>query len=295
MLTREVEKRMLKCDVYWPSFVAAANHPDPRGSPMAAAGLEFRELGIGVYPVREYADRALGAIVREVEVRALPGLEDVANRLAPTFSPSSTESAYTPAAGATPPLQPLRVTQFHYQCWPDHDAPSDLPQFHRLHLAIRACQAQTPGAPGCQPPIVIHCSAGCGRTGTFITLDWMLQALQAPHLQKAAAPPSLPPSRPSENVSATTRATEGTGHHTITGWPEVPGQVTDVLKPLADERFERYRLLPPDQRAAAGNPLFDLVRYLRTQRVSMVQSTVQYLFCYRVLAELWQRGVIKLD
>ncbi|MCG8711232.1 hypothetical protein JHU04_004634, partial [Brenneria sp. 4F2] len=35
-------------------------------------------------------------------------------------------------------------------------------------------------APKKQSPLLVHCSAGCGRTGVFITLDFILNVLMEP-------------------------------------------------------------------------------------------------------------------
>ncbi|XP_038066628.1 uncharacterized protein LOC119736684 [Patiria miniata] len=64
------------------------------------------------------------------------------------------------------------LTQFHYTTWPDMKPPESSPllQFVRT---VRATDASQHG------PIVVHCSAGVGRTGTFITLDSMLEMAEA--------------------------------------------------------------------------------------------------------------------
>ncbi|XP_062613541.1 receptor-type tyrosine-protein phosphatase mu-like [Saccostrea cucullata] len=56
------------------------------------------------------------------------------------------------------------VVQFHYTRWPDHGTPNplDLVVFHRqFRHKIKPSNH----------PILVHCSAGIGRTGTFIALD----------------------------------------------------------------------------------------------------------------------------
>uniref|UniRef100_A0A672UWS4 protein-tyrosine-phosphatase n=1 Tax=Strigops habroptila TaxID=2489341 RepID=A0A672UWS4_STRHB len=60
------------------------------------------------------------------------------------------------------------VRQFHFTSWPEHGVP-----YHATGLLafIRRVKASTPPDAG---PIVIHCSAGTGRTGCYIVLDVML-------------------------------------------------------------------------------------------------------------------------
>ncbi|XP_038066650.1 receptor-type tyrosine-protein phosphatase delta-like [Patiria miniata] len=60
------------------------------------------------------------------------------------------------------------LTQFHYTTWPDMKPPESSPllQFVRR---VRETDTSQHG------PIVVHCSAGVGRTGTFITVDSMLE------------------------------------------------------------------------------------------------------------------------
>ncbi|KAK5903307.1 hypothetical protein CgunFtcFv8_007100 [Champsocephalus gunnari] len=60
------------------------------------------------------------------------------------------------------------VKQFHFTGWPDHGVP-----YHATGLLsfIRRVKISNPPAAG---PIVVHCSAGAGRTGCFIVIDIML-------------------------------------------------------------------------------------------------------------------------
>ncbi|KAJ8321776.1 hypothetical protein KUTeg_000247 [Tegillarca granosa] len=56
------------------------------------------------------------------------------------------------------------INHFHFTAWPDHGTPDpiQLMLFHRRYMEIESDQSGPP---------VIHCSAGIGRTGTFIALD----------------------------------------------------------------------------------------------------------------------------
>uniref|UniRef100_A0A7N6F744 protein-tyrosine-phosphatase n=1 Tax=Anabas testudineus TaxID=64144 RepID=A0A7N6F744_ANATE len=60
------------------------------------------------------------------------------------------------------------VKQFHFTGWPDHGVP-----YHATGLLsfIRRVKISNPPSAG---PIVVHCSAGAGRTGCFIVIDIML-------------------------------------------------------------------------------------------------------------------------
>ncbi|KAK6311215.1 hypothetical protein J4Q44_G00192700 [Coregonus suidteri] len=60
------------------------------------------------------------------------------------------------------------IRQFHFTGWPDHGVP-----YHATGLLgfVRRVKAKTLNNAG---PMVIHCSAGAGRTGCFIVIDIML-------------------------------------------------------------------------------------------------------------------------
>ncbi|KAJ8386282.1 hypothetical protein AAFF_G00174780 [Aldrovandia affinis] len=60
------------------------------------------------------------------------------------------------------------VRQFHFTSWPEHGVPS-----HATGLLafLRRVKTSTPLDAG---PVVVHCSAGAGRTGCYIVLDVML-------------------------------------------------------------------------------------------------------------------------
>uniref|UniRef100_A0A671S7B3 Tyrosine-protein phosphatase non-receptor type 9 n=1 Tax=Sinocyclocheilus anshuiensis TaxID=1608454 RepID=A0A671S7B3_9TELE len=78
-----------------------------------------------------------------------------------------------------------QVTHFQFLSWPDYGVPSSalsLIDFlgavkHQQQWAVQAFGSQWRGHP-LDPPMVVHCSAGIGRTGTFCALDICLSQLQ---------------------------------------------------------------------------------------------------------------------
>ena len=67
---------------------------------------------------------------------------------------------------------PLTVTQYHFTAWPDHGVPDDKTCLTTFISFIRKKH------PPSGPPLLVQCSAGVGRTGTFIVLDAMLQRIK---------------------------------------------------------------------------------------------------------------------
>jgi len=112
------------------------------------------------------------------------------------------------------------VMQFQYVDWPDHGLPESAEAFREvLHNVEKVRKEKT--------PIVVHCSAGIGRTGTFCA-------------------------------------------------------VHSTLEKLGQQRKDRPTETPEFN-------ILDTVLKLRAQRVGMVQTKEQYMFCYKALLEETQK------
>ena len=64
------------------------------------------------------------------------------------------------------------MTHYHFTVWPDHGVPADKTCMIQFIKRVRNTH------PYKGPPLLVHCSAGVGRTGTFIVLDSMLERMK---------------------------------------------------------------------------------------------------------------------
>ncbi|KAJ4402900.1 tyrosine protein phosphatase 1 [Neurospora sp. IMI 360204] len=142
------------------------------------------------------------------------------------------------------------VWHFIYKKWPDFGVPdlADLDSFFILMDLSREKNA------GPHNPRIVHCSAGVGRSGTFIALEHLMRELDAGVLEnwdeRTAGSESPPPSvrTSQEELMSPTSSTKG-------------GEENDLI--------------------------FQVVNQLREQRKTMVQAESQYLFIYQVMRKLW--------
>ncbi|PSN53142.1 hypothetical protein C0J52_06280 [Blattella germanica] len=70
------------------------------------------------------------------------------------------------------------VCQFHYSAWPDHGVPPLVRPLLDMVRLVRDTQASE------TLPVLVHCSAGCGRTGTICAIDYVWGLLRAGKLSK---------------------------------------------------------------------------------------------------------------
>ncbi|XP_029011049.1 protein tyrosine phosphatase receptor type Db isoform X19 [Betta splendens] len=64
------------------------------------------------------------------------------------------------------------VRHFQFTAWPDHGVPEHPTPFLAFLRRVKACNPPDAG------PMVVHCSAGVGRTGCFIVIDGMTERIK---------------------------------------------------------------------------------------------------------------------
>ncbi|XP_048803724.1 receptor-type tyrosine-protein phosphatase eta isoform X3 [Lagopus muta] len=71
-------------------------------------------------------------------------------------------------------LESHTVRQFHFTSWPDHGVPETTDLLINFRHLVDEYSSQNP----IDSPILVHCSAGVGRTGTFIAIDRLIQQIE---------------------------------------------------------------------------------------------------------------------
>ena len=77
-----------------------------------------------------------------------------------------------PLQPSDPQSSPLTISHYHFLGWPDHGVPQFATSLIGFIRRVRSKYNKS------GPPMLVHCSAGVGRTGTFIVLDSMLERME---------------------------------------------------------------------------------------------------------------------
>lgn len=64
------------------------------------------------------------------------------------------------------------ITQLQYTAWPDHDVPRSATPLIELNKMLRAILGNR------KQQLLVHCSTGCGRTGTIFAVDYAWSLLR---------------------------------------------------------------------------------------------------------------------
>ena len=65
------------------------------------------------------------------------------------------------------------VTHLQFTGWPDHGVPASCLDILDFYYKVKSLDSQRTG------PLILHCSAGIGRTGSFIAIDYLMQQVQS--------------------------------------------------------------------------------------------------------------------
>ncbi|KAG0295244.1 hypothetical protein BGZ96_012243 [Linnemannia gamsii] len=150
----------------------------------------------------------------------------------------------------TTPRRPILLA--HYQGWPDHGVPRNSNSLRDIMYTIRSWKRNLKASNNNDDnlgPILVHCSAGVGRTGTFCVIDTALAVLEHtryPHL----SPHPLRNATQQEQAEAQT--------NDAYDW----NQGRDLV--------------------------FEILSAFRNERMMMVQTGSQYQFCYATVKDLCQ-------
>lgn len=251
MLTAETEGGQLKCHPYWSSR---------EYGPLNLKALSEKKVSLDPSRHRVPADR------RECgRRRANTSAETSPPVPTPTETPHAIVRKFA-LSHAAHPFSPIReITQVHYSSWPDFGAPASPSQLLGLvelsNQMQRAASSKSVSPRSSDPesedsvrPMLVHCSAGCGRTGTFCTVDSVIDMLKRQRKEVRSGV------TPMEFTSSTDSDYMGKGKDTNTSPDDwIFNQDLDLVEKTVED--------------------------FRGQRLSMVQSLRQYVLCYESVLE----------
>lgn len=220
------------------------------------------------------------------------------------------------------------VTHLHYPSWPDFGVPAQPSHLlalvelanvmQRASLPVEtsaltsprrstcafmpASPLASPGAPaqGAAPwadepemsgksrPMLVHCSAGCGRTGTFCTVDSVIDMLKRQRMHRVAK--NMPREEDAVMEDVLDVVSEGSGAASRRPSNEGPpsSRRPSVLSRRRSSGGAGGGQAELDTSWVEGEEV-DLVQGavedFRRQRLSMVQSLRQYVLCYETVLE----------
>ncbi|TGO32820.1 hypothetical protein BHYA_0287g00140 [Botrytis hyacinthi] len=255
MLTAEAEGGQLKCHSYWSS--------NEYGH-LKLKLVSEKKVHLDATKHRNSTDRRDSGRKRASTTQVTPP--------SPTTEDAHVIVRKFTLSHAAHPFMPMReITQVHYSSWPDFASPAKpshlLALIHLANSMQRASASVTETPRSGEPegentrPMLVHCSAGCGRTGTFCTIDSVIDMLKR---QRKEQKHGTTPMEFDDSSTGDYMGRGRTGKKADMDW--VFDQDTDLVEKTVED--------------------------FRGQRLSMVQNLLQYVLCYETVLEWVAQQVV---
>ena len=217
-----------------------------------------------------------------------------------TTSPTSSDRPFVTVRKLTishdeHPFERMReVTQLQYSNWPDFGAPAHPAHLLGLVEHSDSVRRSLPAhdkrdEPTEDRPVLVHCSAGCGRTGTFCTIETVLDILQQQQRRRKTRERDQ---RQTSPMDLDSDRGEGSADANPFFGPNVPTSPRDGHRKHLGVEYDRGGRPEADWVARDDVDLVEkTVEELRLQRLSMVQTLRQFVLCYETVLEwIGQQG-----
>lgn len=176
------------------------------------------------------------------------------------------------------------VWHFLYKKWPDFGVPAieDIDSFFALMRLSREKNANLSN------PRIVHCSAGVGRSGTFIALEHLMREMDAGVLENWDAAQARKPVAPAADLIEGHSDGDAASTEAHNGHVDNEEKHTEVEDGSKMDVEEAEPETADEASIGSGDLIFDTVNQLREQRRHMVQAEPQFQFIYQVLRKLWE-------
>ncbi|ORX51389.1 hypothetical protein BCR36DRAFT_351028 [Piromyces finnis] len=215
MVAREMENNIIKCAIYWPTEKNT-----------------IYELNLPNEQNNDNTQRKLELVLKDIT-------QPTDNIIKRTIQITETEIVKTNNSVEHRNIRTREVIHLQFIAWPDHDEPNSISSFIDLIKLSKSIKSNVKNSDQYtdlekQSLTVVHCSAGVGRTGTFMTLDMLFDFYY------------------------------------------------DILQLKGSFTFKDS--LDANIKINSTDEIQECIIHLRKQRVMMVQSLQQLVFCYKALA-----------
>ncbi|KXS19809.1 receptor/non-receptor type protein-tyrosine phosphatase [Gonapodya prolifera JEL478] len=272
MLTNLEERGRIKCHTYWPTkpghtsryTVTVPSASSPSGTTSPNLNLSQYTLWITLTSEERYGD---DIIVRRLTMHAAAG----------------------EGQRAQGPVEGMDVVQIQLVGWPDHGVPEKPGPLLRIIQLANHFQTSLRSV----GPMIVHCSAGVGRTGTFAVVDTMIKIAKEWRARCGV----------SVDLTWHGPLSQSSPADPVTGAPSAQnGRVLDVASAaedsltaasLAEELSHVPASLAVLDLAAdppGDDPVVNILRVLRGQRMYVVQTLEQFVYVYESLVEAIEGG-----
>ena len=302
MLTAESEGGQLKCHPYW---------KERDYGPIRLKPLSEKNASLDIDKHRSSSSTSLSGLMGDSGRRR-------ANTATPVDSSTSTPQPVAAQSDApyvtirkfalthaAHPFAPMReITQLHFASWPDFGTPAQPSHLlalvelanvmQRASMPLETASIVGSGRPTDQPsinlydqpesdakarPMLVHCSAGCGRTGTFCAVDSVVDMLKRQLRDNG----SLTKARDIEGDVTMGDTNEGVSPKT-----NKPMDFDEPFKSGIGSHHQSVGSSSIDT-SWLGDEAVDLIQKtvedFRQQRLSMVQTLRQFVLCYETVLE----------